>query len=471
VAGSFVLMTAVTSASTALADPVIPSLGDIGAAKRAVVQRASAAVQIQAQLNSARADLDRTRIAAEAAGQRYDAALVRLAAAQAALRSAQRASRGARRAADAAQQDVGGLVRGQVQGDAGLLQWAILLNGASPQQIVEHASAFNSVSASLDGMLRRLERVRQMAAARETAANRAEQTVEAATHAAAASKVAAERAAATADRTVETYASRRGSLLVELAAAEHRSVTLVKQRQDGLEAQARARAEAARKAAEAALARREAARRAAEARAEAAARAQAEAAARAHADAAARAHAAAVARANAAAARIRADQHRRAQAALHPAAHRLQPTHPRTHSSRHRSSYRAAPVARQSSRHSAGSAWSAIAYARRQLGKPYVFGAAGPGAFDCSGLTLRAWQAAGVSLPRVASSQYLAIPHIGVGDLRPGDLVFWGASPGGIYHVAMYIGGGSIIQAPRPGRAVEISGLYDWIAPTYFGRP
>ena len=97
----------------------------------------------------------------------------------------------------------------------------------------------------------------------------------------------------------------------------------------------------------------------------------------------------------------------------------------------------------------------ALAFAKKQLGKPYRFGAAGPSAYDCSGLTSAAWRAAGVSLPRTAAQQYVRGNRIAKSSLRPGDLVFfYSQSPS---HVAIYAGGGKIIHSPRPGRSVEWS--------------
>ncbi|WP_236060010.1 C40 family peptidase [Actinacidiphila acididurans] len=96
----------------------------------------------------------------------------------------------------------------------------------------------------------------------------------------------------------------------------------------------------------------------------------------------------------------------------------------------------------------------AIAYAYQQLGKPYVWGAQGPDAFDCSGLTSQAWLHAGVVIPRTSQEQWAQLPHVPLDQLRPGDLViyFSGAS-----HVAIYIGDGLVIQAPRPGAFVKVS--------------
>ena len=103
-----------------------------------------------------------------------------------------------------------------------------------------------------------------------------------------------------------------------------------------------------------------------------------------------------------------------------------------------------------------GRAAEAVRTAYAQLGDPYAWGAAGPGSFDCSGLTMYSWAAAGVSLPHSSSAQYSAIRHVAISDLQPGDLVFY-YSP--ISHVGIYIGGGRIIDAPYPGLSVHISGL------------
>jgi cell wall-associated NlpC family hydrolase len=121
----------------------------------------------------------------------------------------------------------------------------------------------------------------------------------------------------------------------------------------------------------------------------------------------------------------------------------------------------------------ASGANAAIAFARSQIGDPYVWGAAGPDAWDCSGLTMGAWRAGGISLPHYSVAQYLQSTPISRSALRPGDLVFWGSSgsASSIYHVALYVGNGMIIQAPRTGRDVEEVSMYYWIPPTFFARP
>ncbi|WP_330342883.1 NlpC/P60 family protein [Streptomyces sp. NBC_00557] len=97
----------------------------------------------------------------------------------------------------------------------------------------------------------------------------------------------------------------------------------------------------------------------------------------------------------------------------------------------------------------------AVAFAAAQLGKPYVWGAEGPKAYDCSGLTSQAWAAAGHPIPRTSQEQWKQLKHIGITDMRPGDLIIYFDDAS---HVALYIGDGTIIQAPRPGRDVTIAG-------------
>jgi cell wall-associated NlpC family hydrolase len=94
----------------------------------------------------------------------------------------------------------------------------------------------------------------------------------------------------------------------------------------------------------------------------------------------------------------------------------------------------------------------AVRYALAQLGKPYVWAAAGPDAFDCSGLTMAAWAKAGVSMAHFTNDQYNAFPKVSKADLQPGDLTFYND----LDHVAIYVGGGKVVQAPEPGENVDV---------------
>ncbi|MFB7983360.1 C40 family peptidase [Streptomyces vinaceus] len=96
----------------------------------------------------------------------------------------------------------------------------------------------------------------------------------------------------------------------------------------------------------------------------------------------------------------------------------------------------------------------AVAFAYGAIGKPYVWGATGPGSFDCSGLTQAAWRSAGVSLPRTTYTQINAGQRVSRDQLAPGDLVFFYS---GVTHVGLYIGNGQMIHAPRPGSTVRVA--------------
>lgn len=114
-----------------------------------------------------------------------------------------------------------------------------------------------------------------------------------------------------------------------------------------------------------------------------------------------------------------------------------------------------------------GPAGRVVAFALDQLGKPYRWGAEGPDSYDCSGLTLAAWRAAGVGLPHNAARQFAATAQVSRAQLRPGDLVFF---YGPISHVGLYIGGGKMIHAPEYGENVRVSGIDS--QPIHgFGRP
>ncbi|WP_405184894.1 NlpC/P60 family protein [Streptomyces albidoflavus] len=105
----------------------------------------------------------------------------------------------------------------------------------------------------------------------------------------------------------------------------------------------------------------------------------------------------------------------------------------------------------------AAKAEKVIAFARAQMGKPYVWGAAGPDSFDCSGLTQAAWKTAGISLPRTTWDQVGVGQKVSVDHAQPGDLVFFYDD---ISHVGIYIGGGEMIHAPKPGADVRVESIY-----------
>jgi peptidoglycan DL-endopeptidase CwlO len=106
-----------------------------------------------------------------------------------------------------------------------------------------------------------------------------------------------------------------------------------------------------------------------------------------------------------------------------------------------------------------GVARTAIRFASAEVGKPYVWGATGPNTYDCSGLILRAFQAAGIDLPRVSRDQFGAGGHVPVRQAQPGDLLFYATDrndPATIHHVMLYMGDGQMVEAPYSGESVRV---------------
>ena len=123
---------------------------------------------------------------------------------------------------------------------------------------------------------------------------------------------------------------------------------------------------------------------------------------------------------------------------------------------------------------SADQGLAAVAWAEQQVGKPYVYGASGPDSFDCSGLTMRAWEAAGVRINRSSRDQYRQVYKITYDSMRPGDLIFYGtvaSDPGSVYHVVMYIGNGQVVEASRAGVPVRIAAVRWTSTMPFAGRP
>ena len=124
--------------------------------------------------------------------------------------------------------------------------------------------------------------------------------------------------------------------------------------------------------------------------------------------------------------------------------------------------------------YASGVAAQALQFALAQLGKPYKWGGTGPDSFDCSGLAMRAYESAGIDLPHFAAFQYQASHPLTYGQLRPGDLLFWATNAGDsntIYHEAIYLGSGKMVQAPKTGWNVMISDMWMWGPIQFYARP
>jgi cell wall-associated NlpC family hydrolase len=436
--------------------PVIPSQSTVDAARKAAAAKAAQVAAIEQQLAGAGARLEQLGLQAAKAGELYNGAMYRLQQAQSEAKSAaDRADRAEKRLA-AQRQQIGRFAAATYQGGGDLAQIGPLFTADGPQQLLDSAGAARSVSQAMQGSYLRYTASQVVTNAFKLQKDQAVTKVKAATEEAAKAKAAAEAAEAEQRSAVAAIAGQRKQQIAQLATLRNTSVQVAEQRQRGLEELARQRAAAlaAKKAEE--LRKRIAAREAAE-RAEAAREARAEAA-------------------REAAREARAEAARKA---------REEREHKNNNDNSSKKPVKKQPPKKQrpgtggkrddggSGRNSRG-ARAAIDFALAQIGDPYVWAAAGPNAWDCSGLTMQAWRRAGVRLPHSSVAQYEQTKRISEDELRPGDLIFWSETagdPGTIFHVAMYLGGGRMVHAPRTGRPVTIDSVYYWEDPDFFGRP
>ena len=417
-------------------DPVIPSKQEVLDAQAQVEQGKRSVAAIEADLAAANSQLQSLDVAAEQASEAYNGALYRWQQSKsAAVTARQRADKAAASAEKARAQLAGFVVSQDMQG-TGLTAFSTALTSGGPHDLLESIATNDTSSQAYDAQYQAWHAASELAKVYEAKAK-------AALADAAKAKAEAEQARAAAKAAVEQQQSavvsigaQRQSLIAELARAQNVSVALATQRQQGLEqrrqerlAEQRRQEELARQRAEQRRQEREQAQQRAEQR-----RQQRE---------------------------QRRQQHQQTPApvptpAPAPAPIPVPPVDPTP------------PPANGSA------AQQAISFAYAQLGDPYVWGAAGPDSWDCSGLTMGAWASAGVYLPHYSVAQYDATTPISVGDLRPGDLVFWASNPsdpGTIFHVGLYIGNGNMIHAPHTGAVVRVESIWDWEAPDFFGRP
>ncbi len=415
-----------TSIASAAADPtpVVPSAAQVAAAQAAAASAATQASVIDAELAAARATLQDQQERAGAAAEEYNRTAEELDEAIAQSTEATTKALAAAVAADEATLALSRYAAEVFQSGGGLGQLDVFFGAGGPGLTLERAAGLEAVGE---------ERARVMREATE--ARRARDIAQRDNDAAAAAAA--------------SVATRQEQALAQLATLRNTSVELERQRQDGLAAieAARIAEEARRKAAE------EAARKAAE---EAAARKAAE-------EAAAR-------KAAEEAARKKAEEDAK-KAASSPT------TAPKTSTSS-TTKPTTSPTSTPSPSTPVGPAPApkagvdaVIAFARAQLGEPYVWASAGPDSWDCSGLTMMAWAQAGVKLSHYTGSQYKQTARVPVDELKPGDLVFFGPSVAGIHHVGLYIGNGQMIHAPYTGTVVKISTIWRKDLIPYGGRP
>jgi peptidoglycan DL-endopeptidase CwlO len=402
-----------------------PTRAEVQAAQDAVAGQERTVAAVQTDLVLANQRLERAAIRAAQAAEAYNAARWQLSEARAAVRSANARAHKAERLLAKQQRAYGEVIAATYEMSPELSSVKAVLGQDGVDGVIDTAITTYQTTTTLDEIRSSFQAAVEVA---DLATDEAEQAKQLAAGLADKADAARERAAdqeAAAASEASRMAKRKRALIAELAGLQDISVELAARRQAGLEAAAQARAAAAA---------------AAEAAAEAAEQAE-EAAAN------------------------QPPRNNDPEPEDNPGD---DPADPPTSDPTPDPEPDPAPPPPSSS-----GAQAAISFARAQLGEPYRWGADGPSSWDCSGLTMGAWQAGGKYLPHYSVGQYDVSTPISSSQLQPGDLVFWGSSssPGSIYHVALYIGGGRIIHAPRTGRPVTADSMYYWIPPTFFARP
>lgn len=401
-------------------DPV-PSQQDVAAAEAAVSAQADSVQAVRARLAVANQRLEASAVAAAQAAEAYNGARWKAAQARRAARKASTRAAAAE-AAVARQRDAyADAVVSSYELSPGLTALAAVVDADGLDAVLEQTTTARNATDAMDANYDDFRAASVVAQVARDQAERARRDADRAARQALAAKRSAQQAADAAAADAEAIAAEKTALIARLAELQHVSVDLAQRRQSALEARA---AQAAAAAAEK------------QAQDEAETEAEAE------------------------------EQAEKPEKPAEPAAPAADPS-PAEPPPATEPPPPAEPPAPRSG------AAGAISFARGQLGEPYRWGAAGPDSWDCSGLTMGAWRAGGISLPHYSVAQYEQSTPIGASRLQPGDLVFWGSSsdPGSIYHVALYVGGGQIIHAPRTGRPVTEQSMYYWTPPNFYARP
>jgi cell wall-associated NlpC family hydrolase len=412
----------VLAAAPAYADRVYPSAEQVQRAQTAVTTAASRVEVLDAQLGALRAHLAEVQDLASAAAEAANGA--RLAAEKAATEAteARSAARTARTAADDSALALSRYAAGVYEQTSTLGELGVFLDDGGPQAVLDRASGIEAVGTEQDRVLREAQSTSLLATTLERAADEAQARALAAAKVAQDASAAAQAQLAAAQTEADRVAAEQTAVTAEVAALRRTSVALEQRRQMGLAADEQQRRE-----------------RLERERVE----------------------------------RERLDRIRREQEAHKP---KPKPTTPSPTSTAPSPAPTDDPTPTPTQTPDPppvkGGVGSVLAYARAQLGKPYVWAAAGPNTFDCSGLTMMAWRQAGVHLSHYTGAQWNETSRVPLDALRPGDLVFYGSSGASSFHVGLYIGGGQMIHAPHPGDVVKISSIYymSGLLP-YGGRP
>lgn len=407
-----------------------PSEEEIAAAKAAEEAAKMSVAQIEVKLAEVSASAATATQNAQIAGENLNEANIALAEATATASQASAEADAAEAAFQEGKQQIASVAQAAYRGGGGTLDaLAPYLDSDGLRSVETKQAGINSFSSSAEAKMQNVAALEQVAKVTRDAANTALASQQAATDEVQARTDAANQAAAAAQNEAAIVAAQRSAYVQELATKQNTTVDLINQREAALEAE---RQEAARIAAEQAAAAAEAQR-------------QADAAAAAERQAAADAAAAAQASSSSSSSSDDEDDD-------------------------DGYSYSAPSYSYEEPSYSApsysggGGASTAIATAQSYLGVPYVWGGESYGGVDCSGLTMLAWGSAGVDLPHLSRAQYSYGTHVPIGSMEAGDLIFWSSNgtQSGIYHVAIYLGGGQMIEAPTFGVPVRITGVYSW---------
>jgi peptidoglycan DL-endopeptidase CwlO len=405
-------------ATSAAADPSYPSAKQVERAKGAVSGASRSVAALEAQLAVASARLEQLQTQVQVAAEAYDVARIELAARTKAAQEARQQADLAEQQAQLATRQVGRLAVDTYINGPGYGGLEVFVSDTGPNELLSRAAGVRIAADIAHTTLERADAARVVAALMRRQADLALAQQQAAAQRLEQAKAGAEAKAHAAEAERVRIESDRTAMIAQLASLKKTSVRLETERQQGLEEAARRRAEERRRAAAEAAARRERERRAA-------------------------------------AEQARANRPDRAERDGN-------------------GSSSGSDAGGGSSRGSSSAGAAAVAWAKTQLGKDYQWGADGPSTYDCSGLTLQAWGRQGVSLPHSSTMQYAVTEHVDLGSLRPGDLLFYAtdtSDPSTIHHVAIYAGGGQMVEAPYTGAQVRISSIYRSGMMPYAGRP
>ncbi len=410
--------------------PTAPTQAQVDKARAEVASKKKSVGQLEAALAGANARMQEASTAAELAFERANGARWRLEVAQKALRDAQAKARQAAAAVASQRDGIAYLVTESYQNGTELTTASALVSDEGPNGLMNR---YGVVQSAGDSMEARYEQFKVASARAKTLTERAakaEKKQEALAEESKKLAVAAGQAAAAASIAANQIAVQKQELIEQLAKAQNISVGLATRRHDALERVAREKAAAAKKAEEAAE------------------QAQLE-------------KEAAEAKKKAKKAKAQKNDTSNDSGSIGSGSSGGSSSGaPRRRRCRTRRRTRRSPS-------SAPSPTPRPSSASPTAGQPPV-----PGTFDCSGLTMQAWARGGKALPHYSVAQFAQSMRVSMTDARPGDLLFWSNNgrPGGIHHVALYLGGGQFIEAPYTGASVRYNSIYNWY-PDFVARP